>query len=78
MAAVVKNEILEIRSNGKYVRDYVYVGDITNALITTLKAINKTQGEAFNVSSLENLSVIDLVKKVGEILKVRIKYKILN
>lgn len=78
MEAVVKNKILNIRSDGKYVRDYVYVGDITNALITILKGINKTKGEAFNVSSLENLSVIDLVKKVGEILKVRIKYKIFD
>ena len=78
MEAVVKNKILKIRSDGKYVRDYVYVGDITSALITILKSINKTKGEAFNVSSLENLSVVDLVKKVGEILKVRIRYKILN
>jgi len=78
MEAVVKNKILKIRSDGKYVRDYVYVGDITSALITILKSINKTKGEAFNVSSLENLSVVDLVKKVGEILNVRIRYKILN
>ena len=78
MEAVVKNKILKIRSDGKYVRDYVYVGDITSALITILKSINKTKGEAFNVSSLENLSVVDLVKKVGKILNVRIRYKILN
>ena len=78
MEAVVKNKMLKIRSDGKYVRDYVYVGDITSALITILKSINKTKGEAFNVSSLENLSVVDLVKKVGEILNVRIRYKILN
>ena len=78
MEAVVKNKILKIRSDGKYVRDYVYVGDITSALITILKSINKTKGEAFNVSSLENLSVVDLVKKVGAILNVRIRYKILN
>lgn len=78
MEAVLKNKILKIRSNGKYFRDYVYVGDIVNALVTILRSINKTKGEAFNVSSLENLSVIELVKKVETILKIRIKYKIVD
>lgn len=78
MESVVKNKILKIRSDGKYVRDYVYVGDIVKSLIIIIEKINKVQGQAFNVSSLENLSVIDLIKKIEKILKVKIKYKILN
>ena len=78
MKSLVLGETLEIRSNGKFIRDYVYVGDIINALIILAKNIKVLKGEVFNVSSFENLSVVEIVKLVGDILGRKIKYKILN
>lgn len=76
MESLIKNQPLQIRSNGKYIRDYVYVKDVVDATILLAKNINKSKGEAFNISSLQNLSVIEVVKKVEWILKVKIPYKI--
>lgn len=78
MESIILNKTLNIRSNGKYIRDYVYVGDIVNALVTIVKNTDTISGEAFNVSSFENLSVLQLIKKVNMNLTKNIKYKIKN
>ena len=78
MQSIVKNETLLIRSNGKYIRDYVYVGDVVDATLLLTKNIKRVQGEAFNISSLENLSVIEAVKRVKTILGLKVDYKILS
>lgn len=78
MKAIVKDEPLEIRSNGKYVRDYIYVKDVVNASLVLAKNIKKSKGQAFNISSNENLQVIEVVKKIGKILGLKIDYKILS
>jgi len=78
LAAIVNNRALQIRSDGKYIRDYVYIKDIVEALITIVKNISRIKGEAFNVSSNENLSVIETVKLISKILNSKIIYKILN
>lgn len=77
MKSIAKNEELQIRSNGKYIRDYVYVGDVVDAMILLSKNVKKYAGEAFNISSRENLSVIALIQKIEYSLKRKIKYKIL-
>ncbi len=78
MDAFIHKKLFEIRSDGKYVRDYVYVEDVIDASLTLTKNIKKVQGEAFNVSSYENLSVIEVVEKVEKMLGEKIKYKILS
>lgn len=78
MKAVIGNETLNVRSNGKYVRDYVYVGDVVDAMIILARNISKVGGEAFNISSLENLSVLALLRKVSQILSQKIAFKITN
>lgn len=78
MKSIISNKTLTIRSNGAYIRDYVYVGDIVNSLISIIKNIDKISGEAFNVSTFENLSVLQLIKKVNRVLSKNIKYKITN
>src|SRR3989338_2334077 len=74
--SIIKNESLPIRSDGKYVRDYVYVGDVIEALILLSKNITKVKGEVFNISSNENLSVLEIVENVGGTLGKKINYKI--
>lgn len=78
MKSVVKDEILMVRSNGKYVRDYVYVEDVVDATLSLAQNIKSVKGEVFNISSMENLSVLEVIRRIEEILKVKIKYKILS
>lgn len=77
MKSLISTETLALRSNGKSVRDYVYVGDVVNASIQLMKNINRVQGQAFNISSSENLSVLQLIKLVEKILSKKVKYEIL-
>jgi len=76
--SIIKNKVLEIRSDGTYVRDFIYVGDVVAGYFTLLKNISNIYGEAFNFSSSENISVLDLVKKAGKSLGVKVNYKVLN
>jgi len=76
--SIVKNELLILRSNGKFVRDYVYVKDVVGALILLMRNIKSIQGEAFNISSEENLSVLQLIKTIERRLMKEIKYRIAN
>ena len=56
----------EIRSDGSFIRDYVYVMDIVDAYIHLAVETEKGKinGEAFNFSRDEPLSVIDLYKQI--------------
>lgn len=76
--AVIKNEVLDIRSNGTYVRDYLYVKDVVDGYIFLLKKFDKIKGQAFNFSSKDNLSVIKVIHKAERLLNKKINYKILN
>lgn len=76
--SVIKNKELLIRSDGKMVREYTYVKDIADGCVKLAQNIDKTRGEAFNFGSKNIFSVIGVVKKLEEILNVKINYKILN
>ena len=76
--SIIKNKKLLIRSDGKMVREYTFVKDIVDGCIKRRKNINKTKGEAFNFGSKSIFSVIEVIKKVEEILNVKVNYKILN
>lgn len=76
--AIIKNEVLGVRSDGTYVRDYLYVKDVVSGYVFLLKNLSQIKGETFNFSSSDTLSVLDLVKKAEKILGKKIKYKILN
>ncbi len=78
MKAFIENETLEIRSNGEFVRDYVYVKDVVAGYVLLAEQIERTKGEAFNFSTGYNYSVINLIKKISEVLGSEIKYTIVN
>jgi CDP-glucose 4,6-dehydratase len=63
-----KNPI--IRSDGTYIREYFYVADAVNACLKLAKAVlnKKFWGDAFNFSSGEQYTVIDIVKKIMSIM----------
>lgn len=76
--AIIKNEILFLRSDGSFIRDYVYVKDVVDGYIFLLENIRKVKGEAFNFSSKDTLSVIEVVKKAEKVLKTKIPLRFLN
>lgn len=78
MKSVSDSSVLQIRSDGKFKRDYVYVKDVVDGYICLAENIEKVSGEAFNFSSGQNFSVIDLINKISEIIGVKVKYEIKN
>jgi CDP-glucose 4,6-dehydratase len=57
-------EPLVIRSDGAYVRDYIYVKDVARAYVRLAECLNddRVTGEAFNFSAESPLTVLELVR----------------
>ena len=74
------DKTLLIRSNGKFIRDYIFVDDVVEGYILLAEKIKKLSlyGEAFNFSDEKPVSVLNLVKKIYSLLGKKPKYKILN
>jgi len=71
---------LMIRSNGKFVRDYIYVRDVAEGYIALAEAMMKKKiyGEAFNLSYERPASVLEIVKLIYKMCGKKPRYKILN
>ena len=70
-----------IRSDGSYVRDYLYVKDAASAYLTLAEhaADEGVRGEAFNFSAGNPLSVLDLVSCIAQLMgKRHLQPRILN
>ncbi|MCL4338830.1 GDP-mannose 4,6-dehydratase [Patescibacteria group bacterium] len=78
MEAIVKKQTFLIRSNGKYIRDYLYVKDVVRGYLLLAQNIAKTKGEAYNFGSDDSFSVLDLIGLLEKVLDMKIKYKIIN
>lgn len=76
--SLIKNETLQIRSDGNMVREYTYIKDVILGYIMLAENISKTKGEAFNFSSDNKFSVLEVAQKTAQILGKELKYKILN
>lgn len=71
----------EIRSDGGYVRDYIFVKDIARAYMLLAEYLNQKdiRGEAFNFSTEQPLTVLQLVQAIQKNLKLEnIGVRILN
>jgi len=75
---VITDEALELRSDGKMTRDYLYVKDVVNGYLMLAGNIEKVKGEAFNFGSEETMTVLDLIETIEKTLKTPVLYKILN
>jgi CDP-glucose 4,6-dehydratase len=78
MQSIFSKEKLILRSDGTFIRDYVYVGDVVSGYIFLLDHFENANGQAFNLSSDESVSVIALIKKSQKILRKKIRYEIQN
>lgn len=79
--SLLNNKRPIIRSNGKYIRDYIYIKDIVDAYINLAESITKKNiyGEAFNFSTESRMAVIEIVNKIRSIMgKEDLEPQILN
>jgi len=77
--ALVNKQFI-IRSDGKFIRDYVHVEDIVNGYIMLAEKMKRLRlcGEAFNFSDENPITVIEMVKKIYNLTGKKPDYKILN
>lgn len=78
MKALLLNEKLLLRSDGKMIREYLYVKDVANGYLLLADNIDKTRGEAFNFGTSRHYSVLEIISLCEEVLGIKVKYKILN
>ena len=66
----LKREPPEIRSDGTYVRDYIYIADVVDAYLAVAEALDRpdVNGEAFNFASGAQVSVLEMVKTIGKVI----------
>lgn len=76
--SAITGEELALRSDGTFVRDYVYVGDVVDAYLYLLEHFDSARGEAFNIASDTSLSVLKLIESAQRILGIKIPYSIKN
>ena len=78
LEAIIKNKPLKIRSDGKMIREYIYVKDAIDGYISLAENMNKTKGEAFNIASKAIMSVTEIVERISRVLGKPVKIKILD
>jgi CDP-glucose 4,6-dehydratase len=74
----ISGSTLELRSDGKMVREYLHVEDVCSGYLFLAENIARARGEAYNFGSGERLSVLDAVDKVGIALGKKIGVKVLD
>jgi nucleoside-diphosphate-sugar epimerase len=60
------------------IREYIYVDDAIEGYIALAESIEKTKGQAFNISSKSVLSTLDVVERVSQALGKKVQVEILN
>ncbi|MBR9699246.1 NAD-dependent epimerase/dehydratase family protein [Candidatus Woesearchaeota archaeon] len=81
MKAVLDDENPKIRSDGKFIRDYIYVKDVANAYMELAEQLDnkEVKGQAFNFSAGNKLTVLEIVEIILKIAgKKELKPVILN
>lgn len=78
--SILKNKTLKIRTNGKQKRDYVYVGDICRAYYKIFIKLQNSKSclMIYNTASRDNLSALQLIKKIYKIMDIKENYIIQN
>jgi UDP-glucose 4-epimerase len=63
VSAAVKGEVLNVYGSGQQIRCFCHVSDAVRALLLVMDS-DKAIGEVFNVGNNEQISIMDLAKKV--------------
>ena len=77
---VIENKRPPIRSDGTFIRDYIYIPDAVDGYLKISENMDKKEiiGEAFNISTSNKLSVLEMVKLILKIMNSNLEPKILN
>lgn len=69
--SLYRGESPAIRSDGQYIRDYVYVKDVSRAYLTLAERMDSAgvRGEGFNFSPESRVTVMEIVDKIRHIMK---------
>ncbi len=78
MKSQMLGEKLEIRSDGTFVRDYVYVKDVVDGYVLLAENMEQVKGQAFNFSTGYNFSVLDLISKISLVTGRQCPFSIVN
>lgn len=82
MRCLLKGKTLQVRSDGKFARDYVYVDDIAGGYLRIAELFRKKEllGESFNLSNECPLTVIGLLQKINKLnlCASKLAYRVLN
>jgi CDP-glucose 4,6-dehydratase len=79
--SLLNNQRPVIRSDGKYIREYIYINDVIEAYLQLAESANKkgVSGEAFNFSTESRMTVIEIMNVIREIMgKNELEPEILN
>lgn len=78
--SILRGEEFLIRSDGTYVRDYIFVKDVADAYLTLAENMDKpgVKGEAFNFSVANKITVLQLVELIAKAMGIKCRPKILN
>lgn len=77
---VIHNEQPIIRSDGKFIRDYFFIKDAANGYLTLAENMDREEivGQAFNLSTGNRFTVIDIVNKILQVMGNGLEPVILN
>src|SRR4029077_5818803 len=66
----LRGEPPEIRSDGSYVRDYIYVSDVVAAYCSVAESLDRPDvaGQAFNVATGQDATVLEVGRTIGELI----------
>lgn len=78
MQSLITKKSLTLRSDGTFVRDYLYVRDVVRGYIALAEDMDKVRGQSYNFGSDDTLSVIDLIAQIEKVLKKKVPYEIKN
>jgi CDP-glucose 4,6-dehydratase len=69
--ALHRGESPLIRSDGQYIRDYIYVKDVSNAYLSLAEHMNSpgVRGQSFNFSPESRVKVMEVVDQIRQIMK---------
>tara|TARA_B100001063_G_scaffold244472_1_gene277332 strand:+ start:304 stop:1254 length:951 start_codon:yes stop_codon:yes gene_type:complete len=78
--SILKNKKLIIRSSGRQKRDYIYVEDVSRAYFKLYKYLSKSSSKLkiYNIGSRNNLTTIEIVKKIYSTMNLKTNYVIKN
>ena len=79
--SLLRSESPIIRSDGQFVRDYLYVEDAAEGVALLAQATAERaelRGAAFNLAAEDRLSVLELVDRIGELAGVDLEPEILD